>query len=86
MEHNQSFRSSALQIIALGEDGSLKFSLGFYLDREVRLNREKKPLFKLKFMPEGCNLIRNQFGTLKQRRRGILGKLLNLRQCSLERS
>ena len=86
MEHNQSLDLRQFKKIALGEDGSLKFSLGFYLGREVRLIREIKPLYRPRFVPKGCNLIRNQFGTLKQRRRGILGKLLNLRQGSLERS
>ena len=38
-------------MIALGEDGYLKFSLGFYLDREVKLNREIMALYKPKFMP-----------------------------------
>ena len=86
MEHNQSLNLQHFRKIALGEDGSLKFSLGFYLDREVRLNREKNPFYRPRFVPKGCNLIRNQFGNLKQRRRRILGNFQILRQCSLERS
>ena len=86
MEHNQSLDLQHFRKIAFGEDGSLKFSLRFDLDREVGLNREIKALYRPRFVPKGCNLIRNQFGTLKQRRRRILGKLLILRQCSLKRS
>ena len=39
-------------MIALGEDGSLKFSLGFDLDREVKLNREIKALYRPRFVPQ----------------------------------
>ena len=86
MEHNQSLYLQHFRKIALGEDGSFKFSLGLYLDREVKLNREINALYRPRLVPKGCNLIRNQFGNLKQRRREILGKLLILRQSWLERS
>lgn len=39
-------------MIALGEDGYLKFSLGFYLDREVMLNREINALYRPRFVPQ----------------------------------
>ena len=39
-------------MIALGEDGSLKFSLGIFLVREVRLNREIKAFYKPNFVPQ----------------------------------
>ena len=38
-------------MIGLGVDESLKFSLGFYLDRGVKLNREIMTLYRPRFMP-----------------------------------
>ena len=39
-------------MIALGEDGSIKFFLGFYFDREVKLNRETIALYRPRFVPQ----------------------------------
>ena len=39
-------------MVALGEDGSLKFSLGIFLNRDVKLNRVIKAFYKPNFVPQ----------------------------------